>query len=441
MNIIFTPNLYLTKVLSIFVFFLEIHMNKMFFVHAFNLHVTKFKTFALFAICFILNSLCVIFLPCMLFYFVNIILTFSCFLLFFRQNFMKSMFILLISVSIFQLLKFALILVISSIIDISPITLMNIPATTLLITFFTYLAVLCLFKLFKEFNFSQYFSKDLNFVNNIFLTLFCIFALLSIFINIYLFYNYFISSHLLVFFAFIVLNIFLLIVISMLIFKTTDLQDAKNTIDYEKKLYDSLSSSYESIREFKHDFSNIMQSIGGYLFTNDLDGLKSYYSSIFKECEELKKLSNFNKDVLNSPPVLSLITQKYYKAKELGIEFNIEVFIDLTKLNVDIYEFTRVLGIFLDNSIEAASKTSKKIINIIISKDIINHYDSIIIENSCYSEGIDTSKIFDKNFSTKPKNSGIGLWKVKKILSRYDNIRLNTSVSDNLFRHQLKIYY
>ena len=127
----------------------------------------------------------------------------------------------------------------------------------------------------------------------------------------------------------------------------------KRSLAYEKQSYDCLVSSYDGIRAFRHDFSNIMQSISGYLMTNDLDGLKCYYSSIFKDCEEINKLSTLNKDILNSPPILSLMSEKYYKAQALGIEFNIEVFTDLKKLNINIYEFTRILGIFLDNSIEA----------------------------------------------------------------------------------------
>lgn len=77
-----------------------------------------------------------------------------------------------------------------------------------------------------------------------------------------------------------------------------------------------------------------------------------------------------------------------------------------------------------------------------IVKDTRNHFDSLVIENS-YEPGvlIDTNKIFEKNYSTKPKNTGLGLWKVKNILKKYNNISLNTTVTDTYFRHQLKIYY
>lgn len=215
----------------------------------------------------------------------------------------------------------------------------------------------------------------------------------------------------------------------------------RRTLKSEKLSYIRLENSYDGIREFKHDFSNIMQSIGGYLSTNDLNGLKSYYSSVFKECNDIKKLSLLNKDVFNSPPVLSLISNKFFKAKKLGIDMNIEALLDFNTINMDIFEFTRILGIFLDNSIEAASGSSQKSINILIYKDSTNHFDSISIENSCDGSSRNSYKIFNKDFSTKPQHTGLGLWKVKKILKRYDNVKLNTSVKKDMFKQQLQIYY
>ena len=441
MNSILCENELLTKFISIFILFLEIQIIKTFFIHAFNLVLTKKNDIIFSVFCFLIESLIIIFTPITISPFINIAVSFGSLLFFFRQNFTKSIFILVIPISIFQLLKLFFIFILSSIFIVPPLSLLKIPIVKPIIIFPTYFIMFALLDYLKKLNFSEVFSKDLSFLNKIVINVFSFSALFSIMFNTYMVYNLFNQLTFSFLFTFIFLNIFILVVLVMLIVQTSDLKKAKDTIDYEQKSYASLSHSYDSIREFKHDFSNIMQSIGGYLFTDDLDGLKIYYSSIFKECEELKKLAILNKDVLNSPPVLSLITEKYYKAKELGIEFNIEVFIDFTTLHMDIYEFTRILGIFLDNSIEAAEKSSKKIINILITKDARNHFDSIVIENSCQSANIDTVKIFDKNFSTKPKNSGIGLWKVKKILNHYDNILLNTSVNNNLFRHQLKIYY
>ena len=58
-------------------------------------------------------------------------------------------------------------------------------------------------------------------------------------------------------------------------------------------------------------------------------------------------------------------------------------------------------------------------------KDLNNDCDLLIIENSYFDQSIDTVKIFNKNFSTKPKNSGIGLWRVRKIINKHSNLILN----------------
>lgn len=367
-------------------------------------------------------------------------LTLNC-LYFFKQNPTKNLYVILIYIGTFQLSELLFSFVVSNIFTISPILLIRFPVLQLVVSILSSFVLFTFSDLFKKFKLYEAFSTKLNFLDKLIVGIFLFSLLFFIFLSTYAIYLLFsrVSSFLL--FTLICLNVFLLIILTMLIKTSFSLEKAEYVIDSERKSYDSLSHSYDSMREFKHDFSNIMQSIGGYLYTDDLDGLKIYYSSIFKECSELQKCSTLSKDVLNSPPVLALITEKYYKAKDLGIEFNIEVLLDLTTLNMDIYEFTRVLGIFLDNSIEAASNASQKFINILLTKDINNNFASIVVENSCQDTAIDTSRIFDKDFSTKPKNSGIGLWKVKKILKHYDNILLNTSVNNNLFRHQLKIYY
>ena len=51
-----------------------------------------------------------------------------------------------------------------------------------------------------------------------------------------------------------------------------------------------------------------------------------------------------------------------------------------------------------------------------------------------------TEKIYEKGFSTKPGNSGLGLWKVRQILIRNNNLNLFTTKNDEYFKQQLEIY-
>ena len=438
MSTILTENIILTKIISIFVALLEVIIYKTFLIYVFKLELSRAKAWLFFWICYPLQVISIVFMPIIVFPIVNLYITFTCLFLFFKNKFTHNFFILLVPFSLFHVLELFFVFVLTFIFNIAPLSLMRIPIVRPIIILPTYCIIFAILRLLKKFDIAEKFTYNLNLTSKIVINLFSFLCLAFVLVNTFLLLLDFSGSILL----FLLLNMVLIAALITLILKTLDLLKAELSLDCEKKSYNCLVSSYDGIRSFKHDFSNIMQSIGGYLMTDDLEGLKIYYASIFKDCEELKKLSILNKDVLNSPPVLSLITEKYYKAQDLGIDFNIEVFVDLNSLNMNIYEFTRILGIFLDNSIEAANLSAKKVINIIIAKDARKHCDSLIIENSYESStSIDTTKIFEKDYSTKPKNTGLGLWKVKKILKKYDNVFLNTTVTDDSFRHQLKIYY
>ena len=49
-------------------------------------------------------------------------------------------------------------------------------------------------------------------------------------------------------------------------------------------------------------------------------------------------------------------------------------------------------------------------------------------------------KIYEKGYSTKPHNTGLGLWEVEKILKKHKNITRFTSKDNKLFKQQIEIY-
>ena len=220
---------------------------------------------------------------------------------------------------------------------------------------------------------------------------------------------------------------------SKLAITTTDLEQEKENNRILKEMQDELHG-------FRHDFSNIMCTIGGYVQVKDMEGLAKYYSQIQKDVVKINNLGTLNSEVINNPAVFILISSKYSKALELGIQMNINVFIDLNKLNMKIYEFTRVLGILLDNAIEAAKECDEKIINIEIRKESKRNRQILLIENTYSNKNVDTEKIFEKKYSTKKGNSGLGLWEVRKILTKNTNLNLFTSKNDTFFKQQLEMY-
>ena len=214
---------------------------------------------------------------------------------------------------------------------------------------------------------------------------------------------------------------------------TTQLESAE---EYNKTLH----ILHDNVRGFKHDFDNIVTTIGGYINTDDMEGLKKYYVQLEQDCEKVNNLYILNPDSINNPGIYNLLTSKYHEATEKGIDVNIYFLLDLNDLHMKIYEFARILGILLDNAIEAAEKSKEKLINISFRKDERNNRNLILIENIYANKDVDTEEIFNKGFTEKENHTGIGLWEVRKILSKNNNINLFTSKTDDLFKQQLEIY-
>lgn len=150
-----------------------------------------------------------------------------------------------------------------------------------------------------------------------------------------------------------------------------------------------------------------------------------------------------NPSTINNPAIYSLLSSKYYLATEQGITINLEVFLDLNEINMKIYELTRILGILLDNAIEASSQCNDKIINISFRNEPKKNRQLIIIQNTYINKDVNTEEIFQKGYSSKlnTKDShGFGLWEVRQILKKRNNLNLYTTKNSKYFTQQLEIY-
>lgn len=203
----------------------------------------------------------------------------------------------------------------------------------------------------------------------------------------------------------------------------------------------SLRILHDNVRGFKHDFDNTITTIGGYIMTNDMEGLKKYYSQLQGDCQKVNNLYLLNPSIVNNDGIYNLITKKYQDADNKNIKVNMSFLLDLKTLNMPIYEFARILGILLDNAIEASSETKDKIINLTFRNDFKSSRQLVVIENTFNDNNLDTEKIYEKGTSSKENHTGLGLWTVRKIIKKHNNINLFTSKQNNFFSQQLEIYY
>lgn len=197
---------------------------------------------------------------------------------------------------------------------------------------------------------------------------------------------------------------------------------------------------HDNVRGFKHDFDNIVTTIGGYIKTEDIEGLKKYYSQLEDDCQRVNNLYILNPDVVKNDGIYNLLTKKYYEAESKDIKVTITFLLDLSTLNMKIYEFARILGILLDNAIEASSECEEKALNITFKNDTKNYRQLLTIENTYNTPDIDTEKIFEKGISEKENHTGLGLWEVRKLVKKNNNVNIFTSKNDKYFIQQLEIY-
>ena len=196
----------------------------------------------------------------------------------------------------------------------------------------------------------------------------------------------------------------------------------------------------DGVRTMKHDFNNIMQSLNGYCLTRQYDKLESHIRVLLKECATVNNLDMVNPSVFNDPAVYGVIGSKFLLSQEKNINFEFDVVTDISKINFPKAYLSRILGILLDNAIEASQKSKETYVRLEMHFDNRKMADVIRILNTYdTSVNIDLTEIFKKGFSTKEVKSGIGLWEVKKLVNASKNSQIFASIEGKYFVQTLII--
>lgn len=320
--------------------------------------------------------------------------------------------------------------------------IVTIPIYRILIAISIYLTIFILAKIVNYFKVNIYIFDNMSLKTKIMLLVNLLLILLVLAMQFYLiaFYSNTLPFYISLFstiglIAYFIVSIYNLISTSKLAYTTRELENTQNELHTFKILH-------EQVRSFKHDFDNMVNSIGGYVINEDIPGLKRYYNELLEECNKTNNLYALSPEVINHPAVYHLLATKYYEADQQNVQINLHVFLDLNEIEkrMKIYEFTRILGILLDNAIEAAKECKKKIINVTFRKDNSNNMIAVIIQNTYTNKDVDTEKIYQKGESSKKNHSGLGLWKVREILMHNNNLNLFTTKDNEFFTQQFEIY-
>ena len=220
----------------------------------------------------------------------------------------------------------------------------------------------------------------------------------------------------------------------------------------ENNEFNILNEKYDSLFNYVQTFENWIEKeqLNRHEYKNQLASIRC----ITKEKKVRDKIDsimldniNITNDTVNQLkpiPNGGLKGLLYYKIaiaenNKLNIELDISIKNPeiIKKLSEDrIKILCRLLGIYLDNAIEAAKETKKKIISIEIYE--VDKNINIVITNT-FDNTNDISKRNDKGFTTKGQGHGKGLYFAKKMLNKSNWLEESQSILDKYYIQRLII--
>ena len=432
----------LTKILFIPLTYLDIFVCMLFFSAILDIKTTKKRKLIYVAVYGTVANLITFIVPTSYSVFVNIFVWPLMVFFILKASILKSILSEVVTMVATSILDFVFANICLNIFNITSEMIMVVPLYRVTVALSIYLILFIITKLINMFKVNIQIFDNMSLKTKTLLIINALLIILVLAMQFYLVRYYSNSMPLFItlistisLIAYFIVSIYSIINASKLETTKIDLENANSTIHSLKILHDQ-------VRSFKHDFDNMVNSIGGYVVNEDIPGLKKYYQQLLEECNKTNNLYALSPSVINHPAIYHLLATKYYEADKKNIQINLNVFLDLNEIEerMKIYDFTRILGILLDNAMDAAEECDKKIINVTFRKDMSNNMILIIIQNTYNNKDVDTEEIYQKGITSKENHSGLGLWKVRQILMHNNNLNLFTTKNDEFFTQQFEIY-
>jgi two-component system sensor histidine kinase AgrC len=230
---------------------------------------------------------------------------------------------------------------------------------------------------------------------------------------------------------------FIYLILSVYInFTNSELAIKEQEYEYQQEYIRTIDNLIADFRRLRHNHTNTIYSIYGYIRQENYDGLKEYFGEIVDETKRISENVLLALQKIKVYPVFGLLWSKVNKAEALGISIDAEVSNDILKINVGLKDLCEVLGNYLDNAIEAAEKAENKKVFIGLMEE--EEYITINISNT-FSGELDKTMVYKKGYSTKGEGRGYGLSITDEILKRHNNIFHNTIVEEGYFTQELVI--
>lgn len=279
----------------------------------------------------------------------------------------------------------------------------------------------------------EYIVKKMNNSKNS--LIFILLLVLSLSFSIILYINYF-NNNVSVNFILSLIIIIIQTTITILLFNE---KNNSHIIQVEYEVLANNFNEYEKMLEYQrianHENKNQLLVIKGMIEKKDINTIE-YINSIVKDHREPNENFLYETNKIPSGGLRGLIYYKclFMKDKEINIQLNIENSvrkIDFSKIEISLNrDICKIIGVLLDNSIEAVENLTDKKIKINIKYE--NKTMKISISNN-FSGIIDLSSVDNKGYTTKGAGHGYGLSLVKELVLKNKCIENNREIMSNVF--------
>ena len=193
---------------------------------------------------------------------------------------------------------------------------------------------------------------------------------------------------------------------------SVDKKTTETLFFYTKQLEDS----QRSLRQFKHDYQNILISM---------------------EAEKSKAWLFNDLDNVSDPEIKSIVISKLDTCFTNSLPVSFECRQPLREIQgINKFDLIRLLGIAFDNAIEASENfTAPEIKVLLLNTDVGFEFE---IRNKVAST-FDTTKLQQAGVTTKEGHAGLGLASAQAIISNYNNVFLARAIKDNWFTFTLYV--
>ncbi len=243
-----------------------------------------------------------------------------------------------------------------------------------------------------------------------------------------------------------IINTFLIFVFVFISIKFANAQNKYNEINnkYETSItslreYEGMIDKY---RIYNHENKNELQTLRNLISKRNTKALKYIDSILDNKIKDNEKIMHKTSKIPEGG-LRATIYAKLCTMDELGIKYSLDIAkdirtVDLINMKEDIVlNICKILGVFLDNAIEAVKDLKTKHIGIEI---YLMDGDLCVDITNNYEGKLDINKIGSSKYTTKGGNHGYGLSLVNQIISDYPGVFENEkSITKNTFTQKIKI--